>query len=564
MSATPPDDQEETPVDGPAPTEIPADDAPPIDDQYAPSGDDGDGDDAGGAMWSNDAPPPEDLAPPPTAVSGVTARVTDQLRSPVANLPRASRNSGRSRTVQDDLRAPFNLDAERALLSSLMIDSRAMALVQGSVEPAEFYDARHGLIFKAVYDLFRDGHEIEPVTVLSQLRKEGNEAQVGGLGYLITLTGHAGSSLSVEHYASTIAGLAQVRRILRAAHTILTEGYKRGTDPDEVVDLVQTQLIGALDRSGTVKHKHIADVVDGVFQNVLEARARGKEVVGFDTGFRDLNAITYGFHRKTLVILAARPAMGKTALALNVALSVALQRVPDGDRAGEQCSVMIFSLEMGADELVQRLLAQRARVGLGDLKKGTVSDDDVMTLREASGDLSGLKIYIDDTPGISPVDLRARAKRVALSEGLDLIVVDYLQLMKGSGGSKQSREQEISEISRSMKGLSKELNVAVIALSQLNRSLESRADKRPIMSDLRESGAIEQDADMILFVYRDWVYHKETAPEESAELIIGKHRAGKLGTVNLHFEGKYTRFSSVDDRFNDDFAMGTVPYDTGS
>ncbi len=554
MSATPPDH----PADDTIP---PAEEPPPRDDHYVP-GDladlDAAGDDPGFRDLGFAGSPAEAAAP-----DGLVAGAALAMRSPTADLPRdrpSNRNPSPQRAMRNpDPQPPSDLNAERALLSSALIDARAVALVVGEVRPEDFYDARHGLIFEAMTRLFAAGRKIEPIAVHSELLRKDEHERAGGLKYIIQLSSYAGSSLSVEHYATTIARLAQVRRILTAAHTIQVEGYKHGTDPDEVVNLVQDQLVAALDRAIGTRHKHIAPVVEAVFQNVLAARERGQDVVGFDTGFRDLNAVTYGFHRQSLVILAARPAMGKTALALNVALAIALQKVPDGERIGEDCSVMIFSLEMGAEELVQRLLAQRARVGLGDLKKGTISQDDEVTLREATADLGQLKMYIDDTPGINSVDLRARAKRVAMTEGLDVIVVDYLQLMKGTGGSRQSREQEISEISRSLKGLAKELNVVVIALSQLNRSLESRANKRPIMSDLRESGAIEQDADMILFVYRDCIYNPETAAPEQTELIIGKHRAGKLATINLHFEGRFTRFTSVDAKFDDKY-VGSVPF----
>lgn len=559
----------DTPPVPPVGTEAPPhEEAPPPDDQFVPADlDDQEVDISfdGPPMGLEDPRGPEDQhadGPSPhesMEKGGLRTRgIARSMRSPTADLPRAGRSHQQRTASPDDPQPPADLDAERALLSSALIDARAVALIVGEVQPEDFYDARHGVIFDAMTRLFVAGRKIEPVSVNSELARTGEKKQAGGLKYLIYLSSFVGSSLSVEFYANTIARLAQVRRILSAAHTIQVEGYRRGSDPDEVVNLVQDQLVGALDRAIGTRHKHIGSVVPAVFQNVLDARERDKEVVGFDTGFRDLNTITYGLHRQALIILAARPAMGKTALALNMALSVALQKVPDGAREGQQASVMIFSLEMGAEELVQRLLAQRSRVGLGDLKKGTISEDDEVTLREATHDLGALKMYIDDTPGISAVDLRARAKRVAMSEGLDVVVVDYLQLMKGTGGSKQSREQEISEISRSMKHLAKELNVVVIALSQLNRSLESRANKRPIMSDLRESGAIEQDADMILFVYRDWIYNPETSSQESAELIIGKHRAGKLGTVNLHFEGRFTRFTSVDAKFDDQFASGVT------
>jgi replicative DNA helicase len=341
--------------------------------------------------------------------------------------------------------------------------------------------------------------------------------------------------------------------VLSATHKVQNEGYQLSVDPDAFVELVQTEVVGALDQLIGGPKVEIADIVKEVYDGILARRSQEGDTVGMPTGLRDLDRILLGFHPTDLLILAARPAMGKTALALNLALNVAFKKHARGERKGEHFGVMIFSLEMGREQLVMRLLSQRSRVGLTKLRKGDIDNEEEVFLREAAGDLHDLSLYIDDTPALSAIDLRARAKRVHMKYGLDLIVIDYLQLMRGSGGGRQSRENEISEISRALKGLAKELNVTVLALSQLNRGVEGRADKRPLMSDLRESGAIEQDADVIMFIYRDHVYNPETASEADAELNISKHRAGAIGKVELHFAGHLTRFTNRDDRYNDQY-----------
>jgi replicative DNA helicase len=297
----------------------------------------------------------------------------------------------------------------------------------------------------------------------------------------------------------------------------------------------------------------IAEVITSVWDELLRARERGGEIVGVSTGFRDLDKLLHGLHATDLFILAARPAMGKTAFALNLGLEVARRVRNNPGHEGERNGVLIFSLEMGREQLVQRLLSSRSRVQLSAIRTGQVVPDDEILLREAAAELSELRVFIDDMAGVSIVDVRARAKRMAMSGPVDLIVVDYLQLMKGTGGAKQSREQEISEISRGLKGLAKEMHCTVMALSQLNRGVEHRTDKRPMMADLRESGAIEQDADIIAFVYRDHVYNKD-APEHDAELIVVKHRAGETGTVLLHFDGRMVRFSNRDHQMDDRYA----------
>ncbi|MEY3013106.1 MAG: replicative helicase [Pseudomonadota bacterium] len=509
-----------------------------------------DGIEAGAADPFADAPPPDDLdfafheddagqpleAAQPPAFFDVDSALA-------AAVPRSSKPT-----------MPADPEAERALLASILIDSNALIHAMGRVRGEDFWDRRNGLIFDAMQRLALAQQPYDAVSIQSELLRANKDEQAGGLPYLVSLSQFAGSASSAAHYAHQVQRLATVRRIIGASAKIQAAGYENGGDPDAVISTAQSEMNAALEGAFGADAASIADVVGPVYDRIMAAREHEGEVTGIPTGYRDLDKLLLGIHRTDLVILAARPAMGKTSFALNLGLNIARTHVPLGHRAGEAGSVLVFSLEMGKDQLVQRLLSQRSRIGLSELRKGNISADEEVALRTAAADLSELNFFIDDTPALTTVDLAARAKRTAMQHGLDLIVVDYLQLMRGTGGSKQSREQEISEISRTLKGLAKELNVTVLALSQLNRSLESRADKRPMMSDLRESGAIEQDADIILFVYRDWVYHAETAPENLAELIIAKHRAGPTGKVEMHFEGKFTRFSNLDDRFGDAYA----------
>lgn len=448
---------------------------------------------------------------------------------------------------------PADLLSERAILSSCIIDGQNIALAQSHLRPSDFYDKRHEYIFEAAAQLATNGQQTEPISLYTQLELAGHAAQVG-LTYLIELADLVGSTLSLEFYAKRVAKLAIVRRILSATHKLHAEGYRQGVDPDAFVGLVETEIQLALQDSVRGGAVPLGEVVREVYDEILKARQRGGEVLGISTGYRDLDKLTQGLHATNLFILAARPAMGKTAFALNMALDIALkQRREQHERGSMQHGVLIFSLEMGREELVQRLLSTRGRIGLTQLRKGELSPDDEIALRDASAELSELRLFIDDTPAITAVDVRARAKRMQMNGPLDLIVVDYLQLMRGTGGAKQSREQEISEISRNLKAIAKELHCCVMALSQLNRGVEQRQDKRPMMSDLRESGAIEQDADVIAFIYRDVVYNKDS-PEHTAELIIAKQRAGSIGTVGLHFEGRLVKFSNLDTQINDNYA----------
>lgn len=548
----------ETEDELPPPDDVPPpDEAPPPDDAPPP-------DEPGSLLVEDvDAPPstedvlflpPEDDGPAPISEADFDAAISSEG-------PRRRRGSATRATTagaaSSSLGPPANLDLERALLSALLVSPNKAAIALDAVQPEDFYDRRHRLIFGALRRLLQEGDEqsVDIYVVLDVLEREGVLGDTGGEDYLLELVGVGGSALAAENYARRIAQLAAVRRVLTAAHRIQARGYERGVDPDSFVSEAQQDLQTAVESAVRGHYVHIGEVVGDVYREILAKRDAGGDVVGISTGFRDIDRKLMGLHGTDLFILAARPAMGKTALALNIALNVARGR---GRIAGQPSEhprgVLFFSMEMGRDQLVQRLLSQLANVGLSQIRSGKITVDDEVRLREAGEELAELPFYIDDEPALSPVDVRARAKRVAMRVPLALVAVDYLQLMRGTGGRGQSREQEISEISRSLKGVAKELNTTVLALSQLNRGVESRADKRPMMSDLRESGAIEQDADIIAFVFRGHYYFPDSVDEHRAELIIAKHRAGEIGNIELHFDGSRTRFSTMEDRFDDRYA----------
>ena len=456
---------------------------------------------------------------------------------------------------------PCDLGAERSVLAACMNDTNAAGLATGIVRSKDFYDPRHRAVYDAIVALSQFGKHTDLLSVYLKVEQDAPDVGVE-MAWLAEVSTQIGSIRSVETHAKRIARLASVQRILRVAHGVGAEGHKRGIDPDDFFLQAEKSLGDALQDTIQGESILVGDVIQGVYQTLMDARANGGALTGIATGFRDLDKKTLGLHGGALFILAARPGMGKTALALNIALNVALteRRPPtlptERPHVGGRNCVMVFSMEMRHEELIQRLLAARARVNLRDMAMN-FNENDEIELRNATNELSELRFYIDDTAGLTPVDVRARARRVAMQNGqLDLIIVDYLQLMSGTGGKTQNREQAISEISRSLKGLAKELNVTVIALSQLNRGVESRSDKRPLMSDLRESGAIEQDADVIAAIYRESQYAEKdkvgTNPN-LAELILLKQRAGETGTVLLHWDGKYTRFSNFDNRMSDPY-----------
>ena len=430
-------------------------------------------------------------------------------------------------------------DAELSVLGGVLLDNSALDRVADKLTADDFHAPAHQLIFKHMLMLSEVRQPIDAVT-LARAMEQGGELEIaGGLPYLLTLTESVATAVNLEHHAGLVRDSAEVRRLIAAASEIIQKAHSGDYDETSMLfDEAQQAIYDIGQRSQTRSFTSMNDAVKEVVDEVRRAFETKASVTGTPTGFVDLDTLTAGFQPGDLVILAARPAMGKTTLALNIAVNA----VTMGNY-----SAAIFSLEMPTNQLVGRILSSDARVESKYMRTGHLTDDDLHRILESVKRLRTWPIYIDDTPSISVMEARAKCRRLASERGiapLGLVIVDYLQLMRARDKSR-SREQEISEISRNLKALAKELSVPVVALSQLNRGLESRPNKRPIMSDLRESGAIEQDADKILFVYRDEVYNADTPDQGVAELIIGKHRAGPTGVVRLKFFNQWTRFDNL-------------------
>jgi replicative DNA helicase len=437
------------------------------------------------------------------------------------------------------LRMPHSLEAEREVLAAVMIDQLVMDPLAEKLQPNDFYIERHRLVFEAMLALHEGGKAIDLVTLTQRLKDAGHFERIGGMQAVSELLDRQGSVANIEHYRDIIAHKAQVRRMIEAAREVEVGGMSEIGDVDEFLDQAERRIFEVLENRQTTDLRAISDVIQEALDSISNNFNAGGDITGIGTGFREWDKMTHGLQRGDLIIIAARPAMGKTSFVLNVALNAALKH---------DASVAIFSLEMPAAQLAQRLLASEARIGLGGLRGGQLNDRDWSELNEAADRIAQARIYMDDQAGATPMQVRAKCRRLKRRIGLDLIVIDYLQLMN-AGTRQGSREQEISYISRTLKGLAKELSCPVIALSQLNRGVEQRSEKRPMMSDLRESGAIEQDADMVCFIHREEVFKRPDEVTEAmrgaAELIVAKHRNGSTGTAHMRFMGMYTRFENL-------------------
>ena len=439
----------------------------------------------------------------------------------------------------DALRVPpHSIDAEQAVLGGLMLDERAWERIADKLGENDFYRKDHRLIFRAIGELSNKNLPCDAVTLGEWFESNGLAELVGGTSYVIQLANSTPSAANIAAYAEIVREKSILRQLIDAGTEIVGDGFQpEGRSSQEILETAEQKVFhiaesGARGKKGFVQMR---SAVKEAFQ-ILHQRYESKgSVTGLATGFADLDEMTAGLQPSDLIIVAARPSMGKTALAVNMAEHAALK---------SKKAVAIFSMEMSASQLAFRLISSLGRINQQHLRTGDIQEEEWPRVTSAITLLSDAKIFIDDTPALSPAELRARARRLKREHDVGLIVIDYLQLMQVPG-NKENRATEISEISRSLKAMAKEMNIPVIALSQLNRSLEQRTDKRPVMSDLRESGAIEQDADVILFIYREEVYDKESPKKGSAELIIGKQRNGPIGTVNLTFLGQYTRFESI-------------------
>ena len=437
---------------------------------------------------------------------------------------------------------PQDLVAEQSVLGSIFISPDKLITVREFIEADDFYKYAHKVIFKAMITLSDRHDAIDATTVRNILDSQGDLQNIGGLSYIVELVNSVPTSANADYYAKIVAEKAMLRNIIKRLTETVNEAYEGSLDSEEIIAGAEKALIDINEHSNRSGFRTIASVLDQNFEN-LEIRAQQtSDVTGLPTGFRDLDRITTGLHPDQLIILAARPAVGKTAFVLNIAQNVGTK---------QNKAVAIFSLEMGAESLVDRMLAAEGMIDSHSLRTGQLTEQDWTNVMIAQGALAEAPIYIDDTPGIKITEIRARSRKLAqeVDGGLGLIVIDYLQLI--SGTRPENRQQEVSEISRQLKILAKELRVPVIALSQLSRGVEQRQDKRPVLSDIRESGSIEQDADIVAFLYRDDYYRKEGEEAEEAiedntvEVILEKNRAGARGTVKLMFQKEYNKFSSI-------------------
>lgn len=431
---------------------------------------------------------------------------------------------------------PQNVEAEQSAIGSMLLDKEAIPVIMEILKSEDFYREDHKEIFESIMDLFDKGEPVDLITVSEQLKSRGTLDGIGGLEYLTNVANAVPTTANARHYAKIVEEKSILRKLIRAASNIVNMGYEAQEELSYVIDKAEKGIFDILQDRGSQGFAPIKDVLVDAFNRLEELYNNKGHVTGIPTRFIDLDYKMSGLHNSDLILVAARPAMGKTSFVLNIASNVAIYaKVP----------VAVFSLEMSKDQLVNRMLCSEAMVDSQRMRTGKLEDEDWKKVARALGPLSEAPIYIDDTAGISIMEIRAKCRRLKLEKGLGLVIIDYLQLMQGRGKN-DSRQQEISEISRSLKILAKEINVPVITLSQLSRAVETRQDHRPILSDLRESGAIEQDADIVMFLYRDDYYNPESEKKNIAEVIIAKHRNGSTGTVDLKWRGEYTRFDNIE------------------
>lgn len=432
---------------------------------------------------------------------------------------------------------PQNIEAEQSIIGSILLENSAINSALEILSKNDFYSEAHRRIFGVIIELSEKNEPVDLITLSSALKDKNMLDSVGGTTYLASLVDSVPSAANIIHYAKIVKEKAVLRGLIGSATEIINSCYDTGSDVDEVLDKAEHSIFEISENKVRPSFSPIREIVKDSFRSIEDLFARKQLITGVPTGFEKMDDLTSGLQKSELIIIAGRPSMGKTAFALNIAQYAAME---------EQIPAAIFSLEMSKEQLAFRLLSSEAKVDSQRLRKGFLGETDWPKLTTAAGRLSEAPIFIDDTPGITVLEMKAKSRRLKADQGLGLIIVDYIQLMR-TGSYRESREQEISEISRSLKALAKELRVPVIALSQLNRKVEERPNRRPQMADLRESGAIEQDADVIAFIYRDEVYNKsDDNPDKGiAEIIIAKQRNGPTGTVKLAFLEKFTSFENL-------------------
>ena len=432
---------------------------------------------------------------------------------------------------------PNDIEAEQAVLGSMLTDKDATIAAIEVLKEDDFYREDNKIIYRAILNLYNRAEPIDIITLKAELTSMGKFEATGGLEYLADLPERVPTTANVDKYINIVKEKSILRNLIKTANEIITLGYDPTEEVEDIMDTAEKKIFNIMQSKNQKGYTPIKDVLIDTFAELEKLYNQKQHITGVPTGFADLDYKTAGLHGSDLVLIAARPAMGKSAFALNIAANAAIKaKVP----------VAIFSLEMSKEQMVNRILCSEAMVDSNKVRTGKLHEQDWGKLAAALGPLSESEIYIDDTPGISVMEIRAKCRKLKLEKNIGLVVIDYLQLIQGTNKRVGSREQEISEISRSLKILAKEIDVPVIALSQLSRAPEQRPDHRPMLSDLRESGAIEQDADIVMFLYRDDYYNEDSDKKNIAEVILAKHRAGSTGTVELLWLGNYTKFVNID------------------
>lgn len=432
---------------------------------------------------------------------------------------------------------PQDIEAEQAVLGSMLTDQDAVIAAIEVLKEDDFYREDNKIIYTALLNIYNRAEPIDIITLKSELSSMGKLEAVGGLEYIAQLPDKVPTTANVERYVKIVEEKSMLRNLVKTANEIINLGYDETENVEDIMDIAEKKIFDVMQRKNSKGYTSIKDILIDSFTQLENLYNQKGSITGVPSGFVELDRKTAGLHGSELILIAARPAMGKTAFALNIGTYAAT-------RAG--CPVAIFSLEMSKEQLANRILCSEALVDSNKVRTGELEDEEWGKLAQTSGELSTAEIYVDDTPGISVMEIRAKCRKLKLEKNIGLVIIDYLQLIQGSGKRGASREQEIAEISRSLKILAKELNVPVIALSQLSRAVEGRPDHRPMLSDLRESGSIEQDADIVMFLYRDDYYNENSEKKNIAEVIIAKQRSGSTGTVELAWLGNYTKFANLE------------------
>ena len=439
-----------------------------------------------------------------------------------------------------DRMPPQNIEAEQSVLGAVLIEQSSIAKISDLLNPEDFYREAHRLIYRAVLGLFERSEAIDFITVVDILRRENTLEQAGGIAYITSLANGVPTAANITFHAKIVQEKSLLRRLIAAATDIASMGYAESEEVDRVLDSAEQKILEVATRKASQDFQPIKEIIFSTLDKIDEMHKSKGGITGISTGFTNLDKLTGGFQRSDLILIAARPSMGKTAFVLNVA-----QHMATRDRK----SVVIFSLEMPKEQLAMRMMCAEGMIDSQHLRTGAMSSDEWKNLVDAADRLSGSPMYIDDTANVTAIELRNKARRISKEFGLDCIIIDYLQLMDGGAHSRiDNRQQQISDISRSLKGLARELRVPVIALSQLSRGPESRTNRRPMLSDLRESGSLEQDADLVAFLYRDDYYNPESEKKNITELLIAKNRNGPTETVELYFHKNFTRFTDYTPR----------------